>query len=152
MSAFTARGMFVIYTYAYNEGTDTAWATDTIVRAVPEQQVLLDRFPATATEQIAALPIDVDKVLGRAVGFLDNETLDNTDAAVYGPAGWLHFDSHPVRRREAFEATGTDLVAMLNSTVYRTGSDEGALTLRDEFAEITLENYPDLIEDASAPQ
>ncbi|MCK0093879.1 hypothetical protein MWU77_24230, partial [Rhodococcus sp. F64268] len=154
---FTARGTFVIYTQVDetvtdDEDPDTTWATDTTVRAVQQQQVLLDRFPATATEQIATLSIDVDKVLGRAVGFLDSEPAYYSDAAVYGPAGWLHFASHPARTRAVFKGTGTDRVAMLNSTVYRTGSDEGALTLRDEFAEITLENYPDLIEDASAPQ
>lgn len=151
MSTFTARGPHVIYTYVSAEAGDTAWVADVTTRAVEKQIPLIDEFPFTPTDQIGALPVDVDKVLARAVGFLENEYASNSDTAVYGDRGWLHFDSDPEETAALFEETGTDRIASANSNVYRTDGPESAAALRDAFVEQTLDAYPDLVEE-SAPQ
>jgi hypothetical protein len=151
MSTFTARGPHVIYTYTSAEGNDVEWNTDVTTHTLEAQLPRIEQFPFTPTDEIEALPVDLDKVLARAVGFLDNEYARNSDTAVYGPLGWLHFDSHPDRTAPLFEATGTDRVALANSGVFRTRSPEAAEELRDSFREQTLDTYPDLV-DEPAPQ
>ncbi len=91
----------------------------------PEANSDARRFPYTPTPEIPKLVIDMDKVLARAVGYTDDETARNSELAVYGPLGWLHFDSDPEKTAELFEETGTDRVAMANTTVYRTASPRG---------------------------
>lgn len=151
MSTFTARGPHVIYTYVSTTTGGTDWVSDTTTRTIERQIPMIDAFPFTPTDQIESLPVDVDKVLGRAVGFLENEYASNSDTAVYGPLGWLHFDSDPEETAALFEETGTDRIARANSTVYRTDGPESALTLRDAFVAQTLDAYPDITEEA-APQ
>ncbi len=151
MSTFTARGPHVVYTYTSADDNDVEWNSDTTTRAVEAQLPLIEQFPFSPTDEIESLPVDLDKVLARAVGFTENEYARNSDTAVYGPLGWLHFDSHPADTAELFEATGTDRIALANSTVYRTSGPESARELRDAFLEQTLETYPDLV-DEPAPQ
>ncbi|MEE2061343.1 DUF7373 family lipoprotein [Rhodococcus artemisiae] len=151
MSTFTARGPHVVYTYTSSEENDVAWNTETTTRAVEQQLPLIEQFPFTPTDEIESLPVDLDKVLARAVGFTENEYARNSDTAVYGPLGWLHFDSHPAETAEIFEATGTDRVALANSTVYRTSGPDEAKELQQAFVEQTLDTYPDLAEEP-APQ
>lgn len=152
VETFTPHGMHVIYTFAGDDNADTTWLRETTTNAIEQQVALLDRFPATPTADIASLPVDLDKVLARTVGFLEREYARNSDTAIYGPEGWLHFDSHPVETEKLFEETGTDRVAKANSNVYRSASAEDAETLRDTFAEMTVENYPDLVEDEALTQ
>ena len=152
VSTLTPRGMFVIYTYTSDRSGESVWATDTAARAVQQQIELLDRFPATPTDEIGTLPVDVDKVLARAVGFLDNEYARNSDTAIYGPDGWLHFDSHPAVTEELFERTGTDRIAKANSNVYRTASATDADDLKAAFIEMNGDNYPDLVPDTTLAQ
>ncbi|MFD6859850.1 hypothetical protein ACFWCF_21255 [Rhodococcus sp. NPDC060090] len=151
MSTFTARGPHVVYTYTSAEENDTEWNSDVTARAVEAQLPLIDRFPFSPTDEIESLPVDLDKVLARAVGFVENEYARNSDTAVYGPLGWLHFDSHPAETAALFEASGADRIALANSTVYRTSGPEAAEELRDAFVEQTLDSYPDLV-DEPAPQ
>ncbi|MCR8694372.1 hypothetical protein NWP13_17670 [Rhodococcus pyridinivorans] len=75
-----------------------------------------------------------------------------SDLAVYGPDGWLHFDSHPARTERIFEVTGTDRIAKAASNVYRTAGAAEAELLRDHFVETTREMHPDLVEDETVPQ
>ncbi|NLU65330.1 hypothetical protein HCA61_24175 [Rhodococcus sp. HNM0563] len=151
MSTFTARGPHVVYTYTSAENNDVEWASDTTARALEEQLPRIEQFPFSPTDEIESLPVDLDKVLARAVGYTENEYARNSDTAVYGPLGWLHFDSHPAETADIFEATGTDRVALANSTVYRTSGPEAARELRDAFREQSRETYPDLV-DEPAPQ
>lgn len=146
--SITAQGSFIIYTYADTDDDDQGWLTDTTTRAVQQQKDLLAQFPPTPVEEIPNLPVDLDKVLARTVGFLDDDTPQNAELAVYGPDGWMHFDSDPAGTAELFEDTGTDRVAKSNTTVYRTGSEDGARTVADSFYEGIPNTYPDLVEDA----
>ncbi|APE09161.1 hypothetical protein BO226_07975 [Rhodococcus sp. 2G] len=152
LSTLTTRGMFVVYTYSGDDSDGIEWITDTATRGVQQQIELLDRFPATPTDEIASLPIDLDKVMARAVGFVDSEYSRNSDMAVYGPDGWLHYDSAPADTEVVFEQTGTDRVAKVNSVVYRTAGPDEAEVLKDAFAAHTAETYPDLVEDPSLTQ
>jgi hypothetical protein len=152
VSSYTADGPHVIYTYASTDAGDPEWAKDVTTRALQKQIPLIGSFPYTPTPKIPELVVDMDKVLARAVGYTDDETARNSELAVYGPLGWLHFDSDPAQTAELFEKTGTDRVAMANSTVYRTASQEDAETVRDAFLAQTTKNSAELTEDASAPQ
>ncbi|MEV1134037.1 hypothetical protein ACIBED_08800 [Rhodococcus coprophilus] len=152
VGTFTPQGMFVISTYARDADADTAWLTSTTETAVQQQMALLDRFPPTPTEEIERLPVDVDKVLARSVGFVESENSRNSDSAVYGPDGFLHFTIDPVATQKIFDTAGVDRVAVHNSNVYRAGSNAAAEELRDGIAEIFLGEYPDLIEDTSITQ
>lgn len=156
LSTFTAHGMFVIETSILGSGTtpdeDWAWVADTTARTVQEQQHLLDRFPATPTDDIPDLPIDVDHVLVRAVGFLEDESPRNSDIAVYGPLGWTHYSRNPDVIAELLTATGTDRVAKSNTDVYRAAGGDDALALRDGLVDNTLVVYPDLVENTELAQ
>ena len=152
VSSYTVNGPHFIYTYATTTPDDPEWAKDITTRALEKQIPLLAGFPYTPTPEIPELVVDMDKVLARAVGYTEDETTRNSELAVYGPLGWLHFDSNPAQTAELFEKTGTDRVAMANSTVYRTASPEGAETVRDAFLAQTRRNYSEVTEDASAPQ
>jgi len=152
LNTLTPRGMFVIYTYTSDRSGESAWVTDTAARAVQQQIELLDRFPATPTDEIGALPVDLDKVLARTVGFLDNEYARNSDTAIYGPDGWLHFDSHPAVTEDLFERTGTDRIAKANSNVYRTAGAADADDLKAAFIEMNGDTYPDLVTDTALAQ
>ncbi|WP_068166162.1 DUF7373 family lipoprotein [Rhodococcus phenolicus] len=152
LSSYTVSGPHVIYTYASTSAGDPEWAKDITTRALQKQIPMLDGFPYTPTPEIPKLVIDMDKVLARAVGYTDDETARNSELAVYGPLGWLHFDSDPEKTAELFEETGTDRVAMANTTVYRTASPEDAETVRDAFVAQSVKNSPELTEDAAAPQ
>lgn len=152
INTLTPRGEFVIYTYADSPTDEPEWRMDASVRGVQQQIELLDRFPATPAHRIGSLPVDLDKVLARAVGFTENEYSRNSDTAVYGAPGWLHFDSHPVVNEKLFEQTGTDRIAKANSNVYRAAGHADAEALAEAFAEQSAENYPDLVEDSSMTQ
>src|SRR5690606_34241627 len=71
VETFTPHGMHVIYTFAGDDNADTTWLRETTANAIEQQVALLDRFPATPTADIASLPVDLDKVLARTVGFLE---------------------------------------------------------------------------------
>ncbi|WP_240794932.1 DUF7373 family lipoprotein [Rhodococcus zopfii] len=152
VSSYTVSGPHVIYSYASTSAGDPEWAKDVTTRALQKQIPLIGSFPYTPTPQIPELVVDMDKVLARAVGYTDDETARNSELAVYGPLGWLHFDSDPAQTAELFEETGTDRVAMANTTVYRTASADDAETVRDAFLAQTAKNSRELTEDASAPQ
>ncbi|WP_237451332.1 DUF7373 family lipoprotein [Rhodococcus rhodochrous] len=151
-TTITPQGSFVIHTYASSETGDVAWTTDIAARAARAQATLLDGFPATPVEEIGDLPMDVDRVLARAVGLPEGALPRLSDLAVYGPDGWLHFDSHPARTERIFEVTGTDRIAKAASNVYRTAGPAEAELLRDDFVETIREMHPDLVEDETVPQ
>lgn len=152
LSSYTVSGPHIIYTYASTSAGDPAWLKDTTTRAVQKQVPLIDSFPYTPTADIPNLIVDMDKVLARAVGYTENETTRNSELAVYGALGWLHFDSDPAETAGLFEKTGTDRVALANTTVFRTKSPEGAAALRDAFITQSKRNSTELTEDAQAPQ
>jgi len=151
-STVTPQGSFVIRTYAHSGTGDVDWTTDTAARAAQAQAPLLDRFPATPAEEIGGLPMDVDRVLVRAVGLPEGVLPRLSGLAVYGPDGWLQLDSHTARTERIFEVTGTDRITKAASNVYRTAGPTEAEILRDDFVETTREMYPDLVEDETVPQ
>lgn len=151
-TALVPRGGFVVTVFAGDDSGDVEWTHDVVERAARAQLELLEQFPATPAEELAALPMDRDRVMVRAVGFVEGENRGLSDMAVYGPHGWLHFDTSPAHTEKLFEVTGTDRVAKVNSVVYRTAGPSEAEFFRDEFAAGTVAAHPELVEDEAVPQ
>lgn len=147
----TPVGPHVIYTYGRNETAGESWVLDRTTRIVTEQLELLEDFSYTPTDDLASLPIDVDKVLARAVGHVDDDRLESSGLSVFGAQGALHSMLYPARMAEVMEETGTDRVAFADTMVYRAGDEEGAGVLAEELVEMVTEKYPDFVS-ISAPQ
>lgn len=142
LESVTPLGPHVIYTFAGGE-VDESVLRDRTERLLDEQIPLLEQFPYTPVDEMADLPVDVDRVLARTVAFVDGETAVDSHTATYGVPGALHFIRGPHHMRDLLENAGVDRVGVANSIVYRAADPEHAAVFRDALLAATAEDNAD---------
>lgn len=145
---FTARGDYVIYTWAGAPAADTDWVAQMIAAAVDQQGPMIDQFPATPAADIAALPMDIDNVLVLTLPAPEGRWA--SDLAVYGARGAAHFATDPSVNAEMMNSAGADRMATDDTNVYRAEDDAGAAELHTLFADEAVRDQG-LIPAASPP-
>ncbi|MCD5422305.1 hypothetical protein LRS71_22565 [Rhodococcus pyridinivorans] len=111
---------------------------------------MIDRFPATAPDELANLPVDVDHMLHRTLRY--PEDADNAQIpAVYGPRGAAHLISQ-LDTLDMFEDHAATHMAKDATFVYRTDFNDRAESLFDRvIAQIRNKNDDISVIGASAP-
>lgn len=139
--AFTVNGPYVFMQLAQTTD-DTDAATALIGKAVAAQRPEIDRFRATDPSEFAEISVDPDGLLARTIP-AEKPNLTFTANAVFGRRGALHFQNDPVRSSTLFSDTGTDVVTMGATTVYRTRDAAGAKAVVADFdAEVESMSQP----------
>jgi len=128
-NAFTPYNEYVLYQWTQTPVTQKDWAAQTIAKVVRDQGPMIEKFPATAPGDYANIKLDVDNVLRLTIP--TEGTTATSQFAVYGPRGASHFDSDPATLLEAFEATGTTRLAVNETNVYLSQTEEGSKDLMD---------------------
>ena len=88
-NSFTPHGQYIIYTWASAPIAEKDWTAQITAKALEQQGPMIDKFPATAADKFAELPMDIDNVLVLTIPEDDGNRTTSSDA-VYGPRGSAH--------------------------------------------------------------
>ena len=140
--AITAHGIYVLVQDAGAPGPPEA-AAGLVAATLDLQQPLIDQFTPTPVDQLAALPLDPDKLLAKTVPNAAGSDGNVVDG-VYGPHGALHFQLDPIAAEAAFTDAKVDHFATRVTDFYATADAAAALRLRDVLAasEATIDYQP----------
>ncbi|MDO3638132.1 DUF7373 family lipoprotein [Mycolicibacterium arseniciresistens] len=127
--SYTARGVFLVYTWTVGRNGNADAATGATVRALDLQKPRLDAFAPTAPDGFAGLPVDPDGVLAKAVP-VPPGNLTVTHGA-WQPRAALHYSADPPVSGALFEKARVTTVANALDTLYETEDAAGATTLLD---------------------
>jgi hypothetical protein len=127
--SYTARGVFLVYTWTVGRNGNADAATGATVRALDLQKPRLDAFAPTAPDGFAGLPVDPDGVLAKAVP-VPPGNLTVTHGA-WQPRAALHYSADPLVSGALFEKARVTTVANALDTLYETEDAAGATTLLD---------------------
>ncbi|MFC1473842.1 DUF7373 family lipoprotein [Rhodococcus qingshengii] len=131
-NSFTPHGQYIIYTWASAPITEKDWTAQITAKALEQQGPMIDKFPATAADKFAELPMDIDNVLVLTIPEDDGNRTTSSDA-VYGPRGSAHFSTNPTLTLDFMDKSDTTRMARSGSNVYRSENADGAATLFDLF-------------------
>lgn len=139
INAFTARGDYVIDTWASAPAADKTWTTTAVTTALDLQEPLVDKFPATPTKEQnggkSAMPrMDQNQVLIYAIPEEDPDAQGGSDMAVYGPRGMALRSTNPPLTYKVLTDAGADHNASYKTTVYRAATPDDAQNIVDSFA------------------
>jgi hypothetical protein len=138
VSAFTARGQYVLFQWAESTG-DVGTPAELVARTLDMQGPLIDRFMPAAPSQFGDLPADPTGLLARTLPVPGNDAGINSNA-VFEPRAFLHFADEPSKLADAFKQTGVQAVAVGLTTVYQAVDSTAAQSLADTETAITVES------------
>jgi hypothetical protein len=131
VSAFTARGPFVLHQHADSpDGVEPAAAM--VAKALDEQIPAIDTFKPTAVSELADLAVDDSGLLARTIPQIGDQVPVGKNL-VYGPHAALHFQMSPQTSADLFAETGMDLWAWGKALVYRVRDNEAAEKMLEQF-------------------
>ncbi|MGO4205181.1 hypothetical protein AB4Z09_26285 [Rhodococcus sp. TAF43] len=128
-NAFTPYNEYVLYQWTQTPDTQKDWAAQTIAKTVRDQGPLIEKFAATAPGDYANIKVDVDSVLRLTIP-IDGKT-STSQFAVYGPRGASHFANDAATKLDLFESTGTTRMAVNETDVYLSQTEDGSKKLMD---------------------
>ncbi|NLE78998.1 MAG: hypothetical protein GX610_05350 [Rhodococcus sp.] len=134
----TPHNNYLLFASAWTVESDKAWTATAIAEFVEQQVPLIDKFPATPAEEIPDITMDQDKVLIYTVPHEDGPLDMPGDQAVLGPRGAAITAANFRRSYQRLLDSNVTHMAISNTTVYKTGSEEDAKNLIDGFVEDNL--------------
>ena len=148
-ASFTAHGVYGIYTYYMATDAHKDQIEPAIRKATSLQVPLIDKFPASPTnDEVAAgtrpkqnLIMDQNHILIYALPYSDDEiknhqydaTNQGNIRAVYGPRGMSFRSTDPAEDFALLTEVGSTANAVEKTTVYRASTPEGATKIMNTF-------------------
>lgn len=129
VAALTQHGHYLIYTFVDSPTDRANWADGALKHALELQRPMLDRFPATAPDELADLPVDIDDMLRRTLRYPEGAEGAQVPA-VYGPRGAAHLIAQ-LDTLDMFADTAATHMARDATFVYRTDATDRAQALFD---------------------
>ncbi|AQT82209.1 hypothetical protein B1R94_27610 [Mycolicibacterium litorale] len=136
ITAYTARGPYVLYQFAGSKATAEE-AASLVAGALDVQGPLIDSFAATPVDKLATLPIDPTGLLARTVPY-DEATVN--ELTVYSPHAALHFEPNLDAAQKMYTALGIDAVAFYRTRVYQTKDPAAAAEGMNQLLAATVAN------------
>ncbi|MGJ0118961.1 DUF7373 family lipoprotein [Williamsia sp. MIQD14] len=145
LATFTPFKDYVIYAWADAPAGQEKRSEDTVRAVIAREPGLLNGFPATPTKaQNGGKPVEVavdqDQILLYALPNKDENAVNGSDRAVYGPRGMAHIASSPSTMLSTLTAAKSTHNAVWDTTVYRAATGAGATSIMNDLVNADVQN------------